>query len=87
MGHFDRASMWVVGLDLFNSKDMYRLNLCRLCLQVECVSEICNCEGDHILAEVWVTTDRIIPALYYGPNQARPRPWNLWRAAIKHTHR
>ena len=37
----------------FSDKDMSRLNLCRIYLRVEFLSEICNPEGDNILPEVW----------------------------------
>ena len=37
----------------FSDKNMFRLNLCRIYLRVEFLSEICNPEGDNILPEVW----------------------------------
>ena len=33
--------------------ELYCLNLCRIYLRVEFLSEICNPEGDNILPEVW----------------------------------
>ena len=37
----------------FSDKDLLRLNLCRIHLRVEFLSEICDPDGDNILPEVW----------------------------------
>ena len=37
----------------FSDTDLYRLNLYRIYLRVEFLSEICNPEGDSLLPEVW----------------------------------
>jgi hypothetical protein len=43
----------LLALQTIAPKRLYCLNLCRLFLQVECVSEICNPLGTEILREVW----------------------------------
>jgi hypothetical protein len=78
-----------ISLNKYTTKELYRLNLCRLFLQVECLSEICNATGDAILPEIWQgnrthdSTSRIL-----WPNQARPheKSWSAWRGAIKHAY-
>jgi hypothetical protein len=76
-------------LRLFSNKQLYRLNLCRLFLQVECLSEICNTIGDNLLPEIWQgrrSHDSSSTLLW--PNQARPfeSSWILWRGALKHAY-
>jgi hypothetical protein len=41
-----------IKLEKYTPKELYRLNLCRIFLQVECLSEICNPTGDGILTEI-----------------------------------
>jgi hypothetical protein len=65
---------------------MYRLNLCRIFLQVECISEICNTYGDEILQEVWNgRRPQESQTTLLWPNQPRPREksWAEWRTALK----
>ena len=68
-----------------SDKDVYRLNLCRICLRVEFFSEICNPEGDNILPEVWQGRRPQDSSSVLWPNQARlfENSWSLWRSAIK----
>ena len=70
----------------FSDRDMSRLNLCRIYLRVEFLSEICNPEGDNILPEVWQgRRPQESSSDLLWPNQARPfeKSWALWRSAIK----
>ena len=52
----------------FICTDLCRLKLCRIYLQVEFLSEICNSEGDNIsyLKYSKDGVDMIQPATYYG---------------------
>ena len=71
----------------YNSKDLYRLNLCRIHLQVELLSEICTPEGDNLLSESWQGwRPHDSKSTILWPNQARPfeTSWKLWRGALKH---
>jgi hypothetical protein len=75
-----------VQMQHYNSTELYRLNLCRIFLQAEFLSEICTPESDSILPEVW---QGIRPhdscSAFLWPKQTRPfeKSWNLWREAIK----
>jgi hypothetical protein len=65
---------------------LYRINLCRLYLQVESLSEICNTIGTEILQEIWNgyrSPDSQTTLLW--PNQSRPheKSWAEWRTVIK----
>jgi hypothetical protein len=67
-------------------KRFYRLNLCRLYLQVECLSEICTIDGKEILQEIWQGNRPFnSQTKLLWPNQARPREksWNEWRTVLK----
>lgn len=76
-----------------SQSDLIDINLCRLWLQVNNLSEICNGEGTHILQEAFhgTTTDGT-PKLYHisvstltWPQQPRPstRIWRRWQKFLK----
>jgi hypothetical protein len=66
--------------------ELTRLNLCRMHLQIEFLSEMCTPEGDCILPEVWkgIRPNDSKSAILW-PRQARPfeKSWSLWREATK----
>ena len=71
----------------FTCTDLYCLNLCRIYLRVEFLSEFCNAEGDNILPEVWQGQQphKLTSNLLLWPKQACPfeKSWTLWRGALK----
>jgi hypothetical protein len=76
-------------LQKYTWHELYRLNLCRLYLNVELLSEICNLEGDNILPEVWQgRKPHESKSTILWPKQERPfdQSWTLWRAALKHAY-
>jgi hypothetical protein len=65
---------------------IYRINLCRIFLQVECLSEICNTLGTEVLQEVWNgQRPKESKSALLWPNQHRPHEklWAEWRTVIK----
>jgi hypothetical protein len=65
---------------------LYRINLCRIYLQIECLSEICNISGTEILQEVWTgQRPNGSKSTLLWPNQTRPheKSWMEWRTALK----
>jgi hypothetical protein len=65
---------------------LYRLNLCRIFLQVECISEICNIAGTEILQEIWKgIRPHSSQTTILWPNQSRPheQSWNERRTVLK----
>jgi hypothetical protein len=69
-----------------NSTELCRLNLCRMHLQAEFLSETCTSESNSILPEAWQgIRPRNSCSAFLWPKQARPfeKSWNLWREAIK----
>jgi hypothetical protein len=73
-------------LEKYTQKELYRLNLCRMYLQVECLSEMCNPTGDGLLPEIWQGRRcHDSKSAIIWPNQARPyeKSWNNWRSALK----
>ena len=66
--------------------DLYRLNLCRLCLQAKFLSGILSPEGNNILPEIGQGRrqhDSTSDVLW--PKQAGPfeKSWALWRGPLK----
>jgi hypothetical protein len=78
-----------LALKRYTLNDLHRLNLCRRCLNIELLSEICNPEGDNLLQEVWQgQRPNESTSLILWPKQARPfeKSWTLWRGALKHAY-
>jgi hypothetical protein len=75
-----------IALHTIPPKILYHLNLCRIFLQVECVSEISNPTGTHILQEIWHGhRPHDSKSAMLWPNQACPheKSWAEWRTALK----
>jgi hypothetical protein len=75
-----------ITLQMIPPKRLYRLNLCRIYLQVKCVSEISNPTGTSILQEIWQGhRPHNSKSAMLWPNQNRPheKSWAEWRTAIK----
>jgi hypothetical protein len=70
-------------------KDLCRLNLCCLHLDVKFLSKICNLEGDNMLLEIWQGQHpHELQCTMSWPKQAGPfeKLWTSWREALKHAH-
>ncbi len=63
---------------------MKNLNYCRLFLQVETLSEICDPEGHSLLPAAWQGQALPSRSTLLWPRQERPDSWTLWRKAIAH---
>ncbi len=62
-----------------------KINICRLYLQVECLSEICNPTGDCLLDRVWRGERSLSKSNFLWPRQAKPHAasWKLWRRFLR----
>jgi hypothetical protein len=76
----------IISLQTTTPNRLYGINLCRMYLQIECLSEICNTEGTEILQEIWKGQRPLnSQTAILWPNQIRPheKSWNEWRTVIK----
>jgi hypothetical protein len=67
---------------------MFRINSCRLWLQVATLSDICTLQGDKIDRTAWVGSARMTSNNSEWPTQTRPcdKVWGLWRKALSDSY-
>jgi hypothetical protein len=65
----------------FTPREIKKINLCRLILQVESLAEICTPTGNCILEGVWRGERPCSSSKFLWPRQARPHApsWQIWR--------
>ena len=63
-------------------RQLRSLNLCRLYLQVEYLSELCSLQGTYILPSVWRGCRPPSRSTLQWPLQPRPQSWSLWRHSL-----
>jgi hypothetical protein len=62
---------------------LFRLNCCRMYLQVTTVSDITTGDGYYITQYAWMGQfDHHQTSRYEWPRQPRPTDWSLWRSAL-----